>query len=163
MTTRKQPLNRACTATRADGQPCRAWARHDSNPPLCAAHSDPAPHSPSGPPPSEPGDLGDGHLYDHNFSDQEQARLQSLTHERSLSSEVRLIRVIVDRLTQDLGPQHDLTRADILNTVAALYKGAHMIGKLWKLQVEIEKGGDDIHPAIASALDEIGEEWNIDL
>lgn len=33
------PNQRRCTATRADGNPCRAWARRGTDPPLCAAHS----------------------------------------------------------------------------------------------------------------------------
>ena len=28
-----------CNARRADGQPCRAWAIRNSDPPLCASHS----------------------------------------------------------------------------------------------------------------------------
>ncbi|MGD2148378.1 MAG: hypothetical protein PVH41_16920, partial [Anaerolineae bacterium] len=30
--------SRPCTATRADGNPCRAWAVRGSDPALCAAH-----------------------------------------------------------------------------------------------------------------------------
>jgi len=30
--------SRRCTATKADGSPCRAWATRGSDPPLCGAH-----------------------------------------------------------------------------------------------------------------------------
>lgn len=32
-------MKRPCTATTANGRPCRAWAVHDTDPPRCAAHS----------------------------------------------------------------------------------------------------------------------------
>lgn len=74
-----------------------------------------------------------------------------------------LVRVALNRLLHDFDHPGDLTRAEMESRATTLYQGAYIVGKLAKLQVDIEKRGGNIHPAMAAALDELSEEWNIDL
>lgn len=164
MTTRNIAKKRPCTATRADSQPCRAWARHDTDPPRCAAHSDPAPAQQNqSPSPKSQAANHDHNLYAHHYSREEQAALQSLANQCSLLGEMSLVRVALNRLLHDFDHHSDLTHAEMESRATTLYQGAYIIGKLAKLQVDIEKRGGNIHPAMAAALDELSEEWNIDL
>ena len=80
-----------CTAYRADGQPCRAWARRESDPPRCNSHPPNEEHSVANPTISS-GQSGSraarGGFYDGRYTLQEVADLVTLDAGDDLIDEV---------------------------------------------------------------------------
>src|SRR5690554_1578969 len=120
---------RRCTALRADGAPCRAWAVRASQtesdgPALCAAHGGLARR---GLAPIVMEARREGRLYDAFFSDEEFLALEALAEEQSLESEVRLVRVALRRLLEDFGREYGLRGVELERRALTLYKGAETL------------------------------------
>lgn len=156
---------RRCTALRADGAPCRAWAvrgtGQEDHPTLCAAHGGLASATQTAMVVEAGHALGFegvGRQYDDHLSDLEFTILEAVGRERSLEGEVRLVRVALRRLFADFGAAGEVDRR-----AETLFKGAELVARLLKYQRELEEDKDSFEAVIEQALAELGEEWGIEL
>lgn len=158
---------RRCTALRADGEPCRAWAvrgtgtGQEDRPTLCAAHGGLASAAQTAIVVEAGHEVrfeGVGRQYDDHLSDLEFAILEAAGRERSLEGEVRLVRVALRRLFADFGAAGEIDRR-----AETLFKGAELVARLLKYQRELEEGENVLGSAIEQALAELGEEWGLRL
>lgn len=180
---------RRCTALRKDGKPCRAWAVHKglqvgparpggaggdgkARPALCSAHGGLAPFSAVEATVSEKGTLEPivveafqaGRFYDDLYKDHEFAALQVMEHEMSVMGEVGLVRVALRRLMVDFGTEHGLAPSEMNERAVVLFRGAEAVARM----VQLERGlapedEDEIPEWMASALDDLGEEYGLEL
>lgn len=172
MTAKPPPPKVRCTALRADGQPCRAWAlrpRPGQPPPSrprCAAHrhrhdapsAEAAAIQPiilNAPSPDA--------LYDAGFSDDEFNAIEALAAPDLPKSEIRGVRVLLRRLFLDPRFDEEMTGYEMEQRALAFFKGAELVAHLLQAQRDLQDGGDALHPAISAALDDIGEELGIKL
>ena len=167
---------RRCTALRADGEPCRAWAvrgpadGQSDRPTLCVAHRGAASralapqvvasHTVA---PIVVDAPRQASLYDDYFSDEEYAALAALAKEDSLGSEIRLVRVVLRRLLADIGPEFGLRGIDLEKRAVVLYKGTELVGRLLQQQRALGDGDGGFQAVMEQALTELGEEWGIEL
>jgi len=154
-----------CTAFRADDRPCRAWARRNSDPPLCNVHAKNEERSAATLViPAEPGahgDVRDG-FYDCRFTLQEIADLVTKNVGDDLTDELAAARVAVRRTLKHL--QEALTPGEFARLAQVIFTGTHTIVRL--LQVQQDLAGphaDRLYQAIGQALDEMSEEKKLDL
>ncbi|MCI0580864.1 MAG: zf-C3Hc3H domain-containing protein [Chloroflexi bacterium] len=138
-----------CTATRADGQPCQAWAVHGSDPPTCVAHTA------AGRTPSES-------FYGRVYTLEEIADLVARAAGDSLDDELAATRVAIRRVMEQL---HDeLPPEEYARLASLVFTGATAIARLLRAKRAISGlAADGIAGAIAQALNELSNEWNIEL
>jgi hypothetical protein len=142
--TMPRPQFRHCSHHTASGQACKAWAVHGTDPPLCSAHAG--------------RNVGAGARLDnenrrtHGFyakavTREELADLVAHEDSLSLTPEIACAPVAFRRLL------HHLTTS-----------GARTVARLLHVQNELGGGpSDELPAAISKALDELGEEWDVDL
>ena len=151
---------RRCTARRTDGRRCRSWAVRDSDQPLCASHLKASHREASRQPrPTEAGSLG---FYDGAYPVEEAIDLLYKPQARNLKGELGLTRLAVRqallRLKQELDP------AEFAQLIALIFKGAHTIADIIRIQRSISGGEDELlQPEIRAALDEMSAEKGYDL
>jgi len=150
---------RRCSATRIDGRPCQAWARRNSDPPLCYAHyilaSRVEPDRDGG---SQPADS----IYGRVFSEEEVAHLFSLAVSDNLNGEVAAVRMAVRRVVLKL--QQELEPADVARLTGLVFRGADTIARLLKTRHSLsEPEANEIVAAFGEALDNLADEWGVDL
>lgn len=147
-----------CGAVTKAGVRCRAWAMREGM--LCVAHREGrAERSGSGTGLVAPEGLA---VYEPLFSDGELAAIEAVYDQVSVKGEVAAARIVARRLLAQMGEAgggQQLARfaplvLEALRTVAML--------------METEKGlgprrEDEIASAIGQALDELGEEWGVEL
>lgn len=137
-----------CEATTRAGAQCRAWAKRGGT--LCVAHRKGC----------EVGQTVPEGLvvYEPLFTDGELAAIEAHYDRLSVKGEVAAARIVARRLLGAMGAGEKLARfaplvLEALRTVAML--------------METEKGLEpeqaDAMAAIAQALDELGEEWGVEL
>jgi hypothetical protein len=161
-------MSQKCTARTAAGPPCRAWAVHDSDPPLCASHAGLTVGA--GAPPGNQNRRTHG-FYSRTFERSEIDDLVVYTAANTLDDEIACARVALRRVFRLLlagttpGPDPTpLAAHDYLRLVALAFQGTRTVARL--LRDRHELGGDDedrISAFMAQALDELGEEWGIAL
>jgi hypothetical protein len=153
---RQNTVSRRCMATRADGSPCRAWAVHGSDPPRCAPHG--GGRAPVGAP------LGNQNARTHGF-------YANLTSPGSSHDECTIDGVIADlyrkqkRLSRYIDEKmDDLPPADLARFLRLHAQSSSRLGRLLRDR-DILKGGwnEGMDAIIAQTLDELGEEWGVDL
>ena len=86
-------MSRKCSATRADGKPCQAWAIGDSQPPLCYVHSGRLRLEQE-----TDNERQRKNFYSRTYSLEEVADLVHLALDHSLDDEVAAVRVAVRRV-----------------------------------------------------------------
>jgi hypothetical protein len=89
------PTKTKCTATSANGRPCKAWAVRDTSPPLCAAHSGRAIGAGA---PSGNRNRADHGFYGRILENGELADLVKFSEDLSLDDEIGLVRVTLRRV-----------------------------------------------------------------
>lgn len=164
------PQSRRCTALRRDGQPCRAWAlRASLHPPRCAVHTSQDEQAP-------PTDLtthqdhpsaitldGNKAFYAPGYTAEELGAVSAITQPNSLSGEIMMVRGQLRRLVIEsrTDPPHNAITAD--HRAAILFTGARTIANLLTAERQLELTPEGIPLPIAETLDEMSEEWGIDL
>lgn len=172
--------SRRCSASRYDGKPCRAWARRGPDgqplfdPPLCFWHAPPEDEDDqerSGPhqAPEQPNtaivispDRGEA-LYAPFFEDADLAALEAIAEPNSLRGEIMLVRGFMRWLTADAHAHGPLTGHRLERRAAIIFAGTDTLSRVLQVERRLEIGPDGVPLPIAEALDEIGEEWGIDL
>ena len=151
---------RRCTATCADGSPCRAWAVHGTEPPRCAPHG--GGRAPVGAP------LGNENARTHGFYLQHDppelpedlspdACTIDVVIEDLFRKQMRLSRYIDDRLD-------DLPPAELVRFCSLHAQTSSRLGKLLRDRDALTDDREDgMSRAIGQALSELGEEWGVDL
>jgi hypothetical protein len=179
-------IARRCSAKRKDGLPCRAWARRDSDPALCASHR--TAEAPQAEAPSEearntqaqnteaPGEEAqntqaqnieapneeDGDFYATGYSSQELADLLVKDDKKGLKDELRATRVIVRRVLEQL--KQELEPAEYARLIGLVFKGTHTIADILRAQREASNGGKDARPQwLEDALTDEARKRNTDL
>jgi hypothetical protein len=149
-----------CTASRADGRPCRAWARRNSDPSRCNVHARSGDRSAAvlGTPaePGAHGDVRDG-FYDGRFTLQEIADLVTKNAGDDLTDEVAAARVAVRRTLQHL--EEALTPGEFAHLAQIIFTGTNTIVRLLQAQQDLaDPHADRFYQAIGQALDEMSGE-----
>lgn len=139
-----------CTATKANGQPCSAWAMHESDPPLCSAHA-----GLTGPPKGNTNAVTHGY-YQRGVKPEEIASLFSKAEGVDLTQEAILIRVVLHRLSNYL-TKEDLTAEKVTAVAPLIFTGARALATLQKHLPDPNEIDWN------TALDELAEEWDWDL
>lgn len=176
----KKKGSKRCSALRRDGQPCRAWARRAPDghslydPPLCTWHAPQEGGAEQHPPPPQPPaaateqgiviDPGSGRaFYAPFFEDAELKALGAIREPNRLEGEIMLVRGAMRWLLVDAQRKESLTGHALERRTGRLFAGTETLARLLQAERELEKGADGIPLPIAEALDEIGEEWGIEL
>lgn len=139
-----------CRATKGDGMPCRAWAVQGTDPPRCAAHGG-APTPPGAP-------AGNNNAQTHGAYTSAQVSADLTARIDDLDRRIRQLSDYIDHHLADLAPE-DFTR------LAALQgQLSSRLGRLMRDRIQIDgQGGDELTEAINKALDELSQEWDIEL
>lgn len=95
-----------CASKTESGEPCRAWAIHGSDPPICATH---AKLTGGGAPKGNQNALKHG-FYARSLSDQESADLVSLMASGELDDELAMTRVLIRRIWDRINEPADATK-----------------------------------------------------
>jgi hypothetical protein len=140
-----------CSAKVASGAPCRAWAIHDSDPPLCPAHAGllSAPRS--------SGKAATHGFYQRKFSLDEPEPLFAGAENVALKQEAALIRVVLHRLTQYL-LDNELPFAQIRSIAPLFFTGTRALAYIQRQVIET-----DDKERWDEALDELSEWLDVDL
>ena len=152
-------MNRKCSATTAKGVPCNAWAVRESQPPLCATHLKLT--GGAGAPDSNQNRRTHG-FYSSTYTVEELADLVSHAIDDSLDDELSATRVAVRRVLEQL--HGELPAEEYSRLASLIFTGANTIARLLRTQRVLSgDSADSISGAIAVALDELANEWNVDL
>lgn len=143
-------VKRRCTAVTQDGEPCQAWARRGSNPALCVAHID--------------GAYGEGvAFYSPIMSRKELVALADLGEASvTLEGEIAVVRILIRRLMTYMAEQK-VEGMEMLLFTKTVFKGTAAVARLLEKERALAEQFDDMQPAIDQALDELAEEWGIDI
>jgi hypothetical protein len=163
MTEQPHTESRHCTATCVDGRPCRAWAVRGSDPPRCGAHG--GGRAPAGAPAGNqnarthgfyvqaPADGGNGH--DRSRHAQEPCHIDAVI--AGLYEKQQRLSRYIDRNMDDLTPER-------LARFYQIYaQSCSRLGRLLRDREALGRCNHQMDPAIGQALDELGEEWGVDL
>jgi len=150
----RKPSKTRCTATNANGRPCRAWAVRDTDPPLCSAHA--GRNVGAGAP------LGNQNRTEHGFYG------RILQNGEFLDEEIGLVRVTLRRVMTRLGrydlTQDDLTNEDLAKMAGLVMTGARTLARLLTAQRALSgRTPDGFLEVIGEALDELGPELGLQL
>jgi hypothetical protein len=148
-----------CSATNRNGRPCKAYALRDSNPPLCSAHS--RRNQGAGAPAGNQNRTTHG-FYSRIYTLEEIADLVAHAINDSLDDEIAAARVATRRVLTQL---HDDLDADSYAKLAGLVlDGTNTIARLLRTRRALSgDAADGIAGAIAQALDELANEWGVEL
>lgn len=156
-----EDMSKRCTAYKKDGTRCRAWAVKGTNPPLCSAHGGGS--APVGAP------KGNQNAVTHGFY----ANTDPVSIEADLPKDIpdNIRTVIHDlavkqaRLSRYInGHLASLDTATLARLLQLHAQTASRLGRLLRDQRALSgDAADGISDAIAKALDELGNEWGVDL
>ena len=143
---------------------CRAWAVRDSDPPLCAAH---IPEKTVGAPPGNRNALVHG-SYASTLHPDDPAILDEEATGSSLDGEILIIRAALRRLQQMIlsgttpGPNpRRLEAAGYVRFIGLTFRGANTLSRL--LRACYDQPDNPGERIMDEALDELSEEWGIEL
>ena len=156
--------SRRCTATTQSGRPCRAWAMHDTDPPRCAIH---AGRAVGGAPPGNRNAVTHGYYTAPDLSGETCARPEDVPRIDlnriilDLAAKQAQLSAMIDHCLQDING-HDLR--DIARLMALHAQTASRLGRLLRDQDALSGNtADQLQEAINFALDELSEEWGVEL
>lgn len=140
---------------------CRAWAVRGSDPPLCASHTG---DKQVGAPPGNQNRRTHG-FYGRYIHRDELADLVNLADDWSLEGEVAIARVALRRLLSFLARPDDLSPLDYARLAGVAFRGVGTVARLLKEHHTLAQATrtDDWSRAIDAALDELSEEWGVEL
>ena len=157
--------SRKCSALKSDGQPCRAWARRDGDPPLCAAHSD------WDDPKKKPNNRRSEAITENNlttgivnrrYSLEDIAELLNKNADFDLKDELTTARVAVRWLVRHL--EEELTPHEFAHLAGVIFTGTNSIVRLLQAQQDLgEDEASEIARAFNQALDELSQELGLQL
>jgi hypothetical protein len=162
------PPRGRCLALKQDGQPCGAWATHDSmarfGVPFCAAHAREAAAELA---PAALGATGRP-LYGEFFRPAElqalDAILQAASDAPSLAAEIEAARVLLRRLLALLDDPAAPSPDTLLRVAPLFLATLRTIARLVRDQQAMAPAArDTFMEVLGEALDEISEEWGIRL
>ena len=140
-----------CSAKVASGAPCRAWAIHDSDPPLCPAHS-----GLLGAPRGITNAMTHGYYHRKN-SRGETDPLFTGAENVALKQEAALIRVALHRLSQLL-LDNELPVEKITSIAPLIFSGTRALAYIQRQVIETSDEED-----LDAALDQLSEWYGVDL
>ena len=121
-------VSRRCTHLTAQGEPCQAWAVHDSDPPLCSAHA--GRNVGAGAPLGNQNHLSHG-FYSRSFNPDELDDMRDLDPESVLESEIACARVALRRVMNILAdPDNDLPAWEYAKLASLAFYGARTVARL---------------------------------
>jgi hypothetical protein len=136
---------RRCSATRANGEACRAWAVRGSEPALCAAHSGKV-----GAPP------GNRNAEKHGYYSRPTRKIESL------DDVIQDLQAKIGRLSDLIDQTDDV--AQVQSLVALYAQMTSRLGRLLRDQRALSgKSADDLLDALAKALEAVRTELGVDL
>ena len=139
---------RRCSATTKSGQPCRAYAIRGTEPALCAIH---AKRAIGGAP------EGNRNAVTHGFY----ARPEISDVIADLAAKQAQLSQLIDACFDNLSPY---TVPDLIRMLALHGQNASRIGRLLQQQKALgPEVADELSDAINAALDELADQWSIDL
>jgi hypothetical protein len=138
-------LPRRCGAPRKDGRPCRAWAVRGSEPARCASHLG----QPQREEEAEKQEAGD--FYESAYDVREAADLLYKTAEKELKGELRITRVALRRALEQL--RQELQPSEYARLIELIFKGAHTVADILRVQRSLPGDEELIPPEIAEAID----------
>lgn len=97
------------------------------------------------------------------FGDENLAALDAIRQPNSLEGEIMLARGLMRWLLADTRREGPLTGHPLERRTARLFAGTETIARLLQTERKLEIGADGMPLPIAEALDDISEEWGIDL
>jgi len=156
-----QSPSRRCSHITRKGQPCRAWAMHGTDPPVCSVHAGLA-----GAPPGN--QYGRTHgFYSTVLEPDELADLVVYADDLSLDDEIAAARVGLRRVLSALTAAKDdgpASRQAYGHLAGLVFEGARTVARLLRDQRAISgDAAGGLSGAIAQALDELSVEWGIEL
>jgi hypothetical protein len=154
-----KPKRRKCTATTRRGTPCRNWAKHDGDPPLCAAHTGygALPAADQDKASSDPGFYVSALLPTEAGHVLPQGCL-------SLDEEIALARVCLLRVAEALKQNGSLTPEQRIRLATLIFRGASTIARLLRdRQAVADEAGEVPAAAISRALDEVAKVLGVEL
>jgi hypothetical protein len=151
-----------CTATTRQGRPCQAWAVRGSSPPRCASHGG-RPDEGGGERPPGPQDAPDDPQPLAPFPgyvEPEQGPVEIAAVIRDLGAKQQILSDLIDRcLAEGDPPTGDLARLLTLHS-----QNAARLGRLLRDQQALgDPAATLMVEAINAALDELSEEWGVEL
>ncbi|MCW7072212.1 MAG: hypothetical protein OCU12_07825 [Methanophagales archaeon] len=159
---------RQCSATTAKGEPCKAYAMHDSDPPICAVHA--KRNKGRGAKPGNQNSRQHG-FYGQTYTPEEIADLIAYAEDMTIDDEIAAARVALRRVMQVIstaelpsGTAGYLESLELTANLAPLiFTGTNSIARLLRTKRALDgKSSDGIAAAIAQALDELNTEFGSD-
>ena len=151
--------SRRCTATCADGSPCRAWAVHGTHPPLCSAHR---PDADWGAPAGNQNALKHG--YYATCPDQ---RGGNLPDDCTIDTIIDMLydkQVALDRYIDRILTTGRPSTQELIHLLRIHGQNASRLGRLLRDRRALSgDAADGISGAIAQALEELHNELGTDL
>jgi hypothetical protein len=164
-----------CTHLTRAGRPCRGWAVRGSDPPACPSHFHaPAPQaaakrdrpdSPAVPEQApDPAERVES-FYTPVLSRQELADLVTYAAEITLADEIACARAAVRRTLEFLSRGPDaVSESNYLRAVGLVHQGTRAIAQLLRDQQALGGSASEQFQAIIdAALDDLSEEWGVEL
>jgi hypothetical protein len=140
-----------CSAKVASGAPCQAWAIHDTDPPLCPAHS-----GLLGAPRGNTNALKHGY-YQKKLSSEEMQSQFDEADNVALKQEAILIRVVLRRLSQYL-LNNEVPVDKIASIAPLIFTGTRALAYIQRQVIERD---DKEH--MDEVLDQLSEWYDVDL
>lgn len=141
-------MNIKCTSLRKDGKPCQAWAVRDKDPPLCAAHG--GGKSPIGAPAGNKNAQTHGHY-------------SKGKPPKNIDDVINGVAEKLATLDQYIETHKD-TDTDTFIKLLALYGlSASRLGRLYHVKKGLGGTGNELEDALDQAMDELEDEWGVDL
>ena len=154
----RNPHKRPCSV-----EGCKAWAMHDTIPPLCASHIPGRAGAPKG----NRNALIHG-FYSSTLRPDDLDALDEQAIDSSLDGEILLTRITLRRLQQMIltgatpGPNpRRLEAADYARFIDLTFQGANTLSRLLRIRWELPENPWD--RVMNEALDNLSEEWGIEL
>jgi hypothetical protein len=160
---------------------CNAWARRDSDQALCGAHAHLAANEAAREPidqpsPSHGGQPGNQNrlihgFYRHTLQPEETADLDEGARATDLGAEILIARLALRRTLAmlytgtTLGQEpRPLALEEILRLIALAFQGVRTVARLLAIKRDLDPENiDPFTEAIYEALDQLSEEWGIEL
>jgi hypothetical protein len=172
------PRNRSKRACTYPG--CNAWARRDSKEPLCAAHAhlaakETAPSPGSQPPRSHGGQPDNQNRLVHGFyrrtlQPEEADDLDEGAAATDLGAEMLIARLALRRTMVMLGSgatlgdePRPLKLEEYLRLIALAFQGVRTVARLAAVKHALDPGDTALVQAMNEVLDQLSEEWGIEL
>lgn len=165
-----------CTHLTREGRACRGWVVRGSDPPACPSHLKiPSPQAApdkahpfsSAMPGQAAGDLTEPveSFYTPVLSRQELADLVTYAAEMTLADEIACARAAVRRTLEFLSRGPDaVSESNYLRAVGLVHQGTRAIAQLLRDQQALSGSvSDQLQAIIDAALDDLSEEWGVDL